>query len=127
MRAKNIEGCEIDIFMGIKWYMEILWNTSLSVLRDNWPTWIYHNAESKMMEKKRRSLLREAKDEIELDKMNKQKQGKVKSRSRFVRVLNHGGFFHSCIFFVYIWQLQSLRWNICFLMGYKIYFLSRYQ
>lgn len=31
------------------------------------------------MEKKRRSLLREAKDEIELDKMNKQKQGKVKS------------------------------------------------
>ena len=32
-----------------------------------------------MMEKRRRSLLREAKDEIELDKMNKQKQGKVKS------------------------------------------------
>ncbi|CAK9826258.1 hypothetical protein ANTRET_LOCUS4135 [Anthophora retusa] len=30
-----------------------------------------------MMEKKRRSLLREAKDEIELDKMNKQKQGKL--------------------------------------------------
>lgn len=32
-----------------------------------------------MMEKRRRSLLREAKDEIALDKMNKQKQGKVKS------------------------------------------------
>ncbi|XP_053987955.1 uncharacterized protein LOC128881190 [Hylaeus volcanicus] len=30
-----------------------------------------------MMEKKRRSLLRKAKDEIELDKMNKQKQGKL--------------------------------------------------
>lgn len=39
---------------------------------------VSHNPKSEMMEKRRRSLLREAKDEIELDKMNKQKQGKVK-------------------------------------------------
>lgn len=30
-----------------------------------------------MMDKRKRSLLKGAKDEIELDKMNKQKQGKV--------------------------------------------------
>lgn len=30
-----------------------------------------------MMDRKKRSLLKVAKDEIELDKMNKQKQGKV--------------------------------------------------
>lgn len=40
---------------------------------------ILRNKQCKMMEKKRRSLLREAKDEIELDKMNKQKQSKVTS------------------------------------------------
>lgn len=55
-----------------------LWNT-LYPCYATIATRVYYSSGCKMMEKKRRSLLREAKDEIELDKMNKQKQGKVKS------------------------------------------------